>query len=259
MNKNFTLLKVQRQAQIRRLVEDQSQVTVTELSPLFNVSGATIRRDLEECSDRGWMRRTHGGAVKVERAGKEPPILERINRNAAAKERIGRKAAEMIHEGETIFLGSGTTVLEIAKHLPYDISITVITNSLLLIDELIDHPNIEIIVIGGMLRRSELSMVGHIANQDVQEFRADRVFMGIRAVDPTHGFTNDHLPEAVVDREILKIAPEIVFVLDHEKFAKVSSVLVAPANAVDIIVTDLDTPDNIVSAFREMMIKVYRV
>lgn len=259
MKNNDTLLKVHRQAQIRRMVEEQGQVTVTELSPLFNVSEATIRRDLEECSDRGWMRRTHGGAVKVERAGKEPPILERVNRNADSKERIGQKAADMIHDGETIFLGSGTTVLEIAKHLPYEISLTVITNSLLLIDELVSRPNIEVIVIGGMLRRSELSMVGHIANQDVQEFRADRVFMGIRAADPTHGFTNDHLPEAVVDREILKIAPEIVFVLDHEKFAKVSSVLVAPANAIDIIITDDEAPEDVVSAFREMMIKVYRV
>lgn len=259
MKKNDTLLKVQRQAQIKRMVEEQGQVMVTELSPLFNVSEATIRRDLEECSDRGWMSRTHGGAVKVERAGKEPPILERANRNASAKERIGRKAAGMIHDGETIFLGSGTTVLEIVKHLPYDISITVITNSLLLIDDLINHPNIEIIVIGGMLRRKELSMVGHIANQDVQEFRADRVFMGIRAADPTHGFTNDYLPEAVVDREILKIAPQIVFVLDHEKFAKVSSVLVAPADAIDVIITDVDAPDDVVSVFRDMMIKVYRV
>lgn len=259
MKKNDTLLKVQRQAQIRSMVEEHGQVTVTELSPLLNVSEATIRRDLEECSGRGWMRRTHGGAVKVERATKEPPILERVNRNANAKERIGKKAAEMIHDGETIFLGSGTTVLEIAKHLPYDISMTAITNSLLLIDELVKRPNIEIIVIGGMLRRSELSMVGHIANQAVQEFRADRVFMGIRAVDPTHGFTNDYLPEAVVDREILRIAPEIVFVLDHEKFAKVSSVLVAPANAIDIIITDDETPTDIVSAFRDMMIKVYLV
>jgi DeoR/GlpR family transcriptional regulator of sugar metabolism len=259
MKNNDNLLKVQRQAQIRSLVEENGQVTVTELSPLLNVSEATIRRDLEECSSRGWMRRTHGGAVKIERAGKEPPILERVTRNANAKERIGKKAAEMIQDGETIFLGSGTTVLEIAKHLSYDIYLTVITNSLLLIDELVNRPNIDIIVIGGMLRRSELSMVGHIANQAVQEFRADRVFMGIRAVDPTHGFTNDYLPEAVVDREILKIAPEIIFVLDHEKFAKVSSVLVAPANAIDIIITDDEAPVDVVSAFRDLMIKVYLV
>jgi DeoR family transcriptional regulator of aga operon len=259
MKNNDTLLKLQRQAQIRRLVEEQGQVTVSELSPQFNVSEATIRRDLEECAERGWMRRTHGGAIKIERSGKEPPILERVDKNANSKERIGKKAAEMINDGESIFLGSGTTVLEIAKHLPYDVSITVITNSLLVIDELVSRPNINIIVIGGMLRRTELSMVGHFANKAVQEFRADRVFMGIRAIDPTHGFTNDNLPEAVVDREILKIAPEIVFVADHEKFAKVSSVFVASANVVDVIITDTDTPDDIVSTFREMMIKVYCV
>jgi DeoR/GlpR family transcriptional regulator of sugar metabolism len=259
MKKNDSLLKVQRQAQIRRLVDEHGQVTVTDLSPLFEVSEATIRRDLEECADRGWVRRTHGGAVKIERAIKEPPIMDRIHKNAAAKERIGKKAAEMIQPGETVFLGSGTTVLEIAKNLPYDIELTVITNSLLLLDELVNRPNIEIIVIGGMLRRSELSMVGHIANQAVQEFRADRVFMGIRAIDIKHGFTNDYLPEAVVDREILKIAPEIVFVADHEKFSKVSTVLVASTNIVDVMITDVDTPEEIVSTLRDMMIDVYCV
>ena len=259
MSKNAALLKVQRQAQIRRMVDENGQVTVTELTPVFNVSEATIRRDLEECSDRGWVRRTHGGAVKVERALKEPPILERVNKNKDAKARIGIKAAQMIQEGETIFLGSGTTVLEIARNLPIDISLTVITNSLLLISEIVERPNIEIIIIGGMLRKTELSMVGDVANQAVREFRADRVFMGIHAIDATHGFTNDFLPEAFVDREILKIAPEIVFVADHSKFSKVSSVLVTSANDVDVIITDVDTPEDIVKTFRKMMIKVYTV
>ena len=259
MSNNEVLLKVQRQSQIRRLVEERGQVTVTELSLEFNVSEATIRRDLEELADRKWVRRTHGGAVKVVRALKEPPILERVNKSENEKARIGEKAAQMIHDGETVFLGSGTTVLEIARHLPFDISLTVITNSLLVINEIVTRPNIEMIVIGGMLRRTELSMVGHVANQAVREFRADRVFMGIRAIDVTHGFTNDYLPEAVVDREILKIAPEIVVVADHTKFSRVSSVLVASANAVDVIITDVETPEEIVSTFGEMMIKVYRV
>lgn len=259
MKNTETLLKVQRQAQIRRMVDEHGQVIVSKLSPIFNVSDATIRRDLEECADRGWIRRTHGGAVKVERAHKEQPLIDRVHKNADAKMRIGERGAQMVQEGETIFLGSGTTVLEVAKHLPIDITLTVITNSLLLIDEMVNRPNIDLIVIGGMVRRSELSMVGHIANQAVREFRADRVFMGIHAIDVIHGFTNDYLPEAVVDREILKIAPEIVFLADHEKFSKVSSVLVTSTTMVDVIITDVDTPDDIVSSFSEMMIKVYRV
>ncbi len=259
MNKKENLLKVQRQSQIRRTVEERGQVTVTDLSVFYDVSEATIRRDLEELADNKWVRRTHGGAVRVVRALKEPPIVERVNKNEDEKVRIGKRAAQLIREGETVFLGSGTTVHQIACHLPYEISLTVITNSLLVINEIVNHPNIELIVIGGMLRRSELSMVGHIANQAVCEFRADRVFMGIRAIDVNHGFTNDYLPEAVVDREILKIAPEIVVVADHTKFSKVSSVFVAAANAIDLIITDTNTPEEIVSTFGEMMIKVDRV
>jgi DeoR family transcriptional regulator of aga operon len=259
MNNNENLLKIERHSFIRKLVEERGRVTVPELSAHFDVSEATIRRDLEELDGKGWVRRTHGGAVRAERASKEPPIMQRISDQQSEKQRIGDATAKIIQEGQTIFLGSGTTVLEVAKHLPESIQLTVITNSLPVVNHLANYPNIELVVIGGMLRHSELSMVGHIAEQAVKEFRAHKVILGMHAIDAHHGFTNDFLPETMTDRAILDIAPQVIVVADHTKFGRVSSVLVSAVSAADSVVTDNKTPKECVAELIEMGIEVIQV
>jgi DeoR/GlpR family transcriptional regulator of sugar metabolism len=259
MNKDENLLKVERLNRIRKFVDQQGVVTVSELSKHFDVSEATIRRDLEELNKRGWIRRTHGGALRVERATREPPILLRLNEQSEEKQRIGKAAAHLIQDNETIFLGSGTTVLEIARNLPEGIHLTVITNSLPVVNQLSKQKNIELIVIGGMFRQSELSMVGHVAEQAILEFRADRVFLGIHAVSVRHGLTNDFMPETMTDRAILQIAPQIILVADHSKFGRVSSVLVGSVTEVDTIITDNETPQEIITDINELGIKVIQV
>lgn len=250
------MLKTARQTQIRRLVEDDGQVTVTELNSLLGVSEATVRRDLEELAKLGWVRRTHGGAVRVERARKEQPLSRRIRKNENAKRRIGRLAASLVNEGDTIFLGSGSTTQTIAPHLLDIADITVVTNSLNVVNQLAHSENVELIVIGGMFRQSESSMVGHIAEQAIREFRADAVFMGMRGIDPQHGFTSDYLPEAMTDRAILEIAPHNVIVADHSKLGQVSTVFLAPVTAANTIITDESASPDIVLALGELGLDV---
>jgi DeoR/GlpR family transcriptional regulator of sugar metabolism len=232
---------------------------VPELSKRFNVSGATIRRDLDELTGQGWVRRTHGGAMNNERVSREQPMVIRAGEHQAEKERIGQAAAKMVRENETIFLGSGSTALEIARRLPPDLSLIVITNSLPIVNALTDYEHIELIVIGGMLRTSEYSMVGHIAEQAIKEFRADRVFIGMHAIDIRHGFTNDFLPEVMTDRAILEIALQVVIVSDSSKFERISSVLVAPIDVADLIITDHKLPAEIVDEFQTLGIDVLLV
>jgi DeoR/GlpR family transcriptional regulator of sugar metabolism len=167
-------------------------------------------------------------------------MMQRIVEKPDEKERIGKAAAGLIQDNETIFLGSGTTVIQIASNLPSDINLTVITNSLLVVNELASHPGIELIVVGGMLRPTELSMVGHVAEQAVREFRADRIFLGMHAIDANSGFTSDYLPEVMTDRAIMSIGRQVVIVADHSKFERISSVLVAPITSANVIVTDTD-------------------
>lgn len=230
-------MKVHRQAQIRKLLEQQQRATVAELSAMLNVSEATIRRDLDEL-DGSWLQRTRGGAVIRQASTAELPVIQRMPREAEIKRRIGQRAAQMVNPGETIFISSGTTALEVARHLPAEIPLTVITNSLPVINELASRKNISLVVIGGMLRPDELSMVGHPAEQMLDEFRTDKTFMGMRAIDPHWGFTNDYLPEILTDRKILHISSQVIVVADHTKFGRICSVFVAPVTAAHVIVTD---------------------
>ncbi len=259
MNNNDHLLKIERQSYIRGLVEEQGRAAVPELSAHFNVSDATIRRDLEELDGKGWVRRTHGGAVRAERASKESPMVQRMLEKKKEKHKIGKAAAEIVKEGQTIFFGSGTTVLEVVKNLPKEIQLTVITNSLPVVNHLADYPNVELIVIGGMLRHNELSMVGHIAEHALREFRADIVIIGMHAIDSHHGFTNDYLPETMTDRAIMGIAPKVIVVADHTKFGRVSSVLVAAVTAAHMLITDQNTPKDCIQEIIDLGVEVLQI
>jgi DeoR/GlpR family transcriptional regulator of sugar metabolism len=256
MNKNDSYLKAERHHQIQTIIADRNRATVQELSTLFGVSEATIRRDLEELNNQGLIRRTHGGAVRAMIAPKELPMMQRMDEHPDEKARIGKAAVELIGDGDTIFLGSGSTVLEVARNLPAGINLTVITNSLPVVNEVATRSGIELIVIGGMLRQSEMSMVGHVAEQAVREFRADRVFMGMFAVDIACGFTNDYPLEVSTDRAILSMAPQVIVLADHSKFGRVSSMLLAPLTAAQIIITDQATPDTILDQLRDLGIQV---
>jgi len=133
------------------------------------------------------------------------------------------------------------------------LKLTVITNSLPVVNALTEYENIELIVIGGMLRTSEYSMVGHIAEHAIKEFRADRVFIGMHAIDVRHGFTNDFLPEVMTDRAILEIALQIVIVSDSSKFGRTSSVLVAPITAADLIITDVNLESEMIEEIQKVI------
>jgi DeoR/GlpR family transcriptional regulator of sugar metabolism len=125
------------------------------------------------------------------------------------------------------------------------------------VNELVNCENIELVVIGGMLRQSELSMVGHIAEAAIKELRADKMFMGMRGVSPEHGFTGDYLPEATTDRSILGIAPVNIIVADHSKLGQVSTVFLAPITAAQVLVTDKDAPQEFVAAIEASGLKVH--
>jgi len=259
MNENGNLLKAERLNEIHAQVNEQGRATVLDLSERFGVSEATIRRDLEELHSQGLLRRTHGGAVRAITAPREPPMIMRLSEHPEEKARIGAHAAGMIKDGETIFLGSGTTVLEVARHLPSEIRLTVITNSLPVVNQMVEYSDVKLIVIGGMLRQSELSMVGHVAEHAVGEFRADRAFMGMYAIDTQCGFTNEYPPELLTDRAILSIARQVVILADNSKFGRVSSMLVSPIQAAHVIITDTRTPQDYVDELRQMNITVIQV
>jgi DeoR/GlpR family transcriptional regulator of sugar metabolism len=238
------------------MLEERGQVTVPEISELFSISEVTVRRDLEELDLEGALHRTHGGAVPLDDQRAEPPVLERYKENTLEKQRIGQAAANSLRDNETIFLGSGTTMLEIARRIPQEMHLTVITNSLPAVNELTNRQHVNLIIIGGMFRKDELSFIGYAAEQSLRDFRADRVFMSIRSIDLQQGFTNDYFPESSIDRFLFHFAPKVVIAADHTKFGRVSPVFVAPITAAHEIITDTGTPETTVTGLWDLGIHV---
>jgi DeoR family transcriptional regulator, aga operon transcriptional repressor len=253
---NETISTIERQRQILNLIERQQRAGVTEICERFGISEATARRDLEALASQSLIQRVHGGAVAVHDAPPEFPLLQRSAEQLEEKNRIGIKAAEMVQDGETIFLGSGTTVLEITRHLENRHELTVITNSLPVMNALVEMPKITVIALGGVLRHSELSFIGHITEQALTEVRADKVFMGIRALSLEEGLINDYLPETMTDRAILRTGREIIVVADHTKFGRSAAAYVAPLSSIHKIITDRGVSEEFVEELKLRGVKV---
>lgn len=197
----------------------------------------------------------HGGVVLARQAAPEEPILRRSHEQENEKEQIGRAAAALVQDGDTVFLGSGTTVLQVAQHIVTR-NITVITNSLPVINLMSEKENIELIALGGMLRDSELSFIGHITEQALSEVRADKIMIGIRAISLDQGLTNDYLPETLTDRAILNAGRETIIVADHTKCGVMSTAFVAPLTAMHTLVTDDRTDTEFIETLRSQGIEV---
>jgi DeoR/GlpR family transcriptional regulator of sugar metabolism len=249
------LSSYERQRELARLLERTGRLSVAQICEQFNISEATARRDLEVLSEHGIIQRVHGGAVLLRQAAPEEPILRRSLEQENEKERIGRATAALIQDGETIFLGSGTTVLQVARHLVTR-NLTVITNSLPVINLMSEKENIPLIALGGMLRDSELSFIGHITEQALKEVRADKVIIGIRAINLEQGLTNDYLPETLTDRAILNAGRETIIVADHTKCGVISTAFVASLTAVDTLVTDSMTDSDFIGSLRAQGVEV---
>jgi DeoR/GlpR family transcriptional regulator of sugar metabolism len=246
----------ERQKQILSLLSRQGRLSVTEIVEQFSISEATARRDLESLASQGKAERVHGGVIAIEQSPPELPILERAGEQVDEKALVGRAAAGLIADGETVFLGSGTTVLEAAKHLRERKNLTVVTNSLPVLNALAGIKEITVVSLGGQLRDSELSFIGHITEQALAELRVDKVIMGARGVSLEHGLTNDYLPETLTDRAILKIGREVIIAADHTKINRVSTALLAPLDAIRTFVTDSKADKKFLQALKKMGIEV---
>jgi DeoR/GlpR family transcriptional regulator of sugar metabolism len=250
------LLKEERHRLILESIRDIGRVTVEELSRRFGTSEVTIRRDLSELSASGKIRRTHRGALLLENPPAEPPVVQRMIEQESAKNRIGKAASALVEEGQSIFIGSGSTTIYVARHLSGCKNLTVVTNALNIASELAANEVVTVVVTGGLLRASELSLIGHIAELSLQEVRVDKVIVGIPAISPEAGLSNDYLPEVMTDRAIIKMAPELIVVADHTKFGRVASAYLAPVERVTTLVTDAEADPKILAALREKGIRL---
>jgi DeoR/GlpR family transcriptional regulator of sugar metabolism len=253
------LSNIERIENLLKFVESSQRVSVDTICRNYQVSKATARRDLDILSKQGKIQRIHGGAIALRNAPPENPVYQRKNLQMEIKQKIGLAASKLIQEGETIFLGSGTTVLEVAHNLIHFSNLKIITNSLLVINMLSDYPNIELIILGGMLRHSELSLIGYLTDHAISELHADKVIMGIHSISYEKGLTNDYPQETITDRNILKMTTQVIVVADHTKFGRISTAYVAPINVIDTLITDNETSPDFIEKIIEQGVKVIMV
>lgn len=256
MSERGSLSSFERRQALLEWIESEGRISVEQVCARFGVSEATSRRDLNVLARMGKARRVHGGAIRVKSAHPEEPFLQREFKNSEEKQRIGCAAAALVKEGETVFLASGSTTLAVARQLLGRRNLTVITNSLPVIELMKDEESISLLAVGGLLRKSELSFIGHIAEQAISELRADKVFIGTHAIDLENGLTSDYLPEVMVDRAILRIGREVILVADHTKFGLVAPAFVAPISSIHVVVTDVKTPREYLDRLAERGVKV---
>jgi DeoR/GlpR family transcriptional regulator of sugar metabolism len=233
------LLKEERQQRILEALQENKKVTVPQLSNLFGTSEVTIRRDLAELAASGRLIRAHRGALAVSAAPPEPPVIQRMAAGREEKERIARTALTLVNDGDSIFLGSGSTVACFARYLAELKHLTVSTNALnIAMDLASSESDLTVVVLGGVVRATELSLLGHIAEQTLSEVRFNKIIMGAQALSIESGWTTDHMPEVATTRKILETAHELIVLADHTKLGQTASAWIAPLTRITTLVTD---------------------
>lgn len=259
------MIKAERREKIVELIKKKGQGTVSELASTFSVSEMTIRRDLQDLDEQGLVRRMHGGALEAKSRWNilEPPWMERLDENAVEKRRIARYVADLVEPEEKIFIGSGTTTYYVAEalidHPALSKEFTIVTNALPVANLLAKNSDLNLIVVGGFLRRSEFSLIGHFAQTIFQDLHVNRVIIGMRGIHPEHGLTNDHPQELLTDRTILKTSDTVLVVADHTKFGFVASSLTAPVTAATTIVTTKEVAPEMAIAIEGRGVPVIKV
>jgi DeoR family transcriptional regulator of aga operon len=233
---------LKRRVKILEMLDLHGQLRINELSEIFNVSQVTIRNDLTHLEEKGLLIRTRGGGIKNERVSIDYHLKEKAKRNLLEKQAIGKKTIELIHDNDTIILDSGTTTLEVAKNLAGFKNLTVITNALNIISQLIHYSNIKVIVLGGDLRNSSLSMIGPIADVNIRNYYCDKLIMGVDSINSQHGISTPTIEEAHLNRLMIDISKEVVVVTDSSKFFRRSFAFIAPITKINTIVTDSNIP-----------------
>jgi DeoR/GlpR family transcriptional regulator of sugar metabolism len=253
-------MRADRQQQILELIAENGQITVAQIVDRFGVSEMTARRDLAELAQDGLLRRVHGGAISNLGRSYEPPYPLRTNKSFAAKQAIGRAAAALINDGDSIAFDVGTTTLEIARCLPGKFNLTVVTASLPIANEIVARFSLEadlrLLLTGGVVRSGELSMIGEFASRVYQELHVDKAFIGVGGISLEAGLTEYNLDDTLVKRAMIATAGQIIVVADGSKLERTTFAQIAPLSDVDVIVTDRSADRTMLAALRAADIEV---
>ncbi len=249
-------MKNRRQDEIIRILTENRMVKAYELAEQFQVSMETVRRDLESLEKEGYLTRVHGGAVVKTMRGLEPEYTFRESKNYEQKIAIGRAAAALVEDGDTIIIDLGTTTLEFARFLYNKKNLTVFTNAIQIAAELVKNPEIKVILIGGNLRPGELATSGYLAEDVVDHFYVDKAFIGVGGITRTLGIGDYQMEEANLRRHYIEHSQKVVALADYSKFGVKTLNHVCSLEQIDIMVTDEQADEKVLNALRQRNVQV---
>lgn len=246
----------ERRSYIMRLLREQGHVSVSALSDELGVSEVTIRKDMRFLEERQLLVRTHGGAVLLDQYVYDLPFEEKAERHAEEKKRIGQAAAELIEDGDTLILDSGSTTLQIVRNLRNKKDLTVATASIHIALELQRTAGIDVLMLGGLVRSTSASVVGAYAEQMLRDHAFQKLFLAGDGFDVDYGLTTTNSMEAHLNRSMIASAQQIIAVLDSSKVGRRGLSRICGVADMNTLVIDSGVPEDTVQRLEDLGIRV---
>ena len=247
----------ERQKIIMEKLNEQQRIIIKDLSREINVSEATLRTDLTKMEEEGLLKRTHGGAILPDAIDNETSFSTREQKNRDEKSAIAKKAAELLSPGQCIMLDASSTALELARYLrDMQIRLTVVTSGINTALELHDHPDITVILLGGIVKKGSYSLEGSLGINILSQINIDLMFTSANGFSFESGLTDFSVYEVELKKAMVNAANRVVALLDHTKINKNSIASFASIDQIDTIITDYAMQDNLLKKFKEHNIDV---
>jgi len=234
-------------------------VSVSDLAKNMEVTMVTIRKDLKLLEDKGLLYRSHGSATPVSPYVSDRSVSVKKLEQVEEKSKIAQKALEYLEDNEAILIGSGTTVVAFAQAIPKNKQLTVLTSAMNVTLALVDSPEIELVQLGGVVRKSSSSAVGHYAEDMLKNFACSKLFLSVDGISLEHGLTTSNMMEAHLNAQMIRNVQKTIIMADSKKFGKKGFGKICDLEDVDVIITDIGIPDLYKSKLEEMGIEVVLV
>ncbi|HEY2720511.1 MAG TPA: DeoR/GlpR family DNA-binding transcription regulator [Chitinophagaceae bacterium] len=248
------MLKKERQAYILHQVNLHNRVLSSVLCQEISVSEDTIRRDLQELSDDGQLIKVHGGALSP--SFNQLFYTPRTVYSYTQKTAIAKKAISLIKDGMFILTSGGSTILELARSLPPQLKATFITGSIPAILEYMNHPNIDVIVIGDKVSKNSKITTGGEAINKIRQIRADLCFLGINAIDLKHGITDSDWEVVQLKKSMIESSQKVISLTISEKINTFQPIKICDVTGTNVLITELPATDPLLKSYRESGIEI---
>jgi DeoR/GlpR family transcriptional regulator of sugar metabolism len=250
------MLSAERKLKIAEIIDKNGGIRTSELSDLFNVSEMTVLRDLATLEKQGILTRVYGGAVSSRSLSKETPNVVREKIRITEKNKIASMAAQLIHDGDNLFMDGSTTTHALAKRLGAFESLKVVSIGLDILNELSSMEGIEVISPGGVLDKVTMNFVGRNTENFLKELNSDKAFISTSSISIKAGLTEPNPQQAFIKKIMLENSLQRILLIDSSKFDEIALNRICDLEVLDVIITDNKPDDQYYRFFKENDIKL---